>query len=111
MYQIKKNYYTVNTFDHDGLAALLNASEYRWILSYNDTRSVRKMYHNKSTLSLPISYTYYTRDKRACISHKTELIVCNNTIQNRAKVRNLFHKDQRPFGTHFVQTRVPLSTS
>ena len=103
MYPMTKNYYTANTFDHEGLSSLLHASDHKWILSYNDTLSVRQLYRKKSTMSLPISYTYYKANNSASLSNKAELIVCNRISQRRKKVRQVFDKCQRQFGGYLVQ--------
>ena len=101
MYEKKKNYYTANAFDHDGLSALLLVSDHKWILSYNDAPSVRRLYRKKPILSLPISYTYYSRGgsrKDACVAQKAELIVCSSsstmTPRSRKLVRELFDRNQ-----------------
>lgn len=111
-----RDYYTTSTagFDHASMAALLlqvDAKGAPWILSYNDTPDVRKMYDERSwtRLTLPIGYSYYNRELKDrtsplyIVAKKAELLVTNQTLtpQQRKYTRSLFtHGQTQRFGAH-----------
>lgn len=85
---LSKDYYSTSktTFDRQGMATLLHDlnNEVPWVLSYNDTPDVRKMYSDSdwSKLSLPTTYSYYNREKNKAmhhnsVVHKAELLITN----------------------------------
>ena len=101
MYPSKNDYYTLKKmFDHERLAYLLKACPFRWILSYNNDVRVKQLYRGQPTMSLPIVYTYYNRNKQVAnlqsICNKAELVIFHTkpTIKQRNNSRKLFKQGQ-----------------
>lgn len=107
-YISRKDYYEHVNLDHAALPTLLRQAsrkDVRWVLSYNDTPDIHRMYKGFSTMTMSIDYGYI-RQKRIPKSNKmyqhatvkrTELLITDQQLssQQRQHARALFHSAQQ----------------
>lgn len=99
-YIARAHYYTHTTLDHKGMAELLMKASSRgvhWVLSYNDTPDIHRMYKGVSMLSLPAQYGYIrkgTNQYQYATVRRSELLFAGQPLSanQRQIARALFFR-------------------